>query len=1790
MNSETKPMFDERRSNELSRFMAMDDERQFQFLQSKSDKVTRDNFQEKRVKYFETRKAQISSSINEIERYEFLDFDTSDEEQVRVKKETPYTFMGLEGKRQADEFKPGPRTELAEKHLINRFGKNYKEFFSVELHDKPLKMMEVGKGLIDPDYRNSEHWSSLEALVYMDDDERWEVAKAHFQLDDKVKYQTQGASFKAGPGWSVVPPKFAERDWSPSEKREQVEKYKRDVASRDGMIQLALMSDYFDDSEKAIAMDIAADDDVREHYNVLKGMDSNRLAMLGHMVRVYRGEVGAVGNVLSDYTNAADWKEKGLAVFGGIRDLGRSIGEQATGDVLDIYNGLESFGLKDNGLYQFGKLFLNIVYDDAVDSSHDEQIEEAVENNLVNQMRGQISVPFGRDVGWLEYSVKGVASSLPALLAMSNPLTSGLWFSTARKRLKDEMIANGADVESANFYATAGAGLSMLVERAQFGGYSKAFKEGWKSKLVASILHFTKDTVSESVEEGIQYGVEEFCKQMAVGEDFDTAAFTELVKGSWNQTVDSLGTCGIMTFGSRSIGSAGAVISHAEKVNMKHALMPLHNEANGLDPDSGVALDNGEIEDIEIDALDADNQVIRDVLTGESFTFEGEMYDVIEAAHKAAKKPESQWSRAEQLAVIRGNMPKSLEKMSSAGRADVLRAIDSVLSGDQKSEADTQMSESNKQPELFDESEMEQKRATTLDKKAENSSFVGKAFKVVKDLIPSSKTKPTLLKFKGSDNTQKQDVVIEAFNKLPDSVAMPNGETVLIHNPENGSLAKRALHLAAGKGKNRVVNYRAKWISNIAETAANPDAVLKTGTENKFVVKKYDTGYHVLVIGKGGKLIDQDFRLISQFLDKNAGGKRGNAEVEWLNNDKALVSQSPTEGKSPSFESPVSQALPEARSASSDPVDPNSPRRRDGNQSSLGTPSASDSNIDGKSKKSSKPLSPRKANEEFLPNFKPTSAEGKTMLVGYADFVNRTKGMNEEHGDNGVINKTRNLLKSVNRGRKNLFSSVRSWLRSDMPLLLDRLQYADSNRQVYHKSYTHIIDRFSKAFRALQSDDAVNVSKHVFNGGDLKDILQYLKADKDTVDALYDAYKEVREVLDHAHKIYKRLGFGVKYQKNYIPRTFRNFGRYEQFARAELGTEVVDAAYSAWKKVTKDKDEKLNELTKRSIIEELFKKNSPKSNKFQIRGPRTFEVHDGNLQDYLPVDVSLMKYFHELADNMTIINMFGEDYVSAILTGNQELIDVEKELMKFDNIDAWLELKYTNYRKLDGKDKANVVKALQYMFGNISKSRVEKTLQKLNYGLGMNSFTSSISQLGDYANSAFDIGVIDTAVGVIRHFNKEYRIEQEDIGHGEISGEDVKANKRLKDIEKEERKARMEDQNVFENCAEIFQDVALWSTFIKYTDGWVKQHYLTGLVEHLRKDIAKGKLKVTDAMFSHLGDTELAKKVYAVLKSDNAKEVLNLAQDSELAANWAKFDLEIKALKAEIAYIDVDMGRQEFAISESKRFDPQSVPELNQGLRELESRKAKAQQSLDELLEQKGDSEVELSYALTKVLNFRYVQTFPTDAKLDKSLNYFNLTINDTLDISSALRLGLYPFKSPVLKMFDIMRRSVVDNWVKAARTNNSYLRGMYLRRGTGNLLKYAGYFAVFNGVSDFIKDVLLDRPIGDEDEYLVENLIKMIGMNRWQVMQMTRNKDGFASGLVNMFTPPVVNKSYEMSQMVYAAATDKEKMLENRVRKLWNLVPAVGKPIYWISPDGWGGRDYSEKDEEKRWHYGGSR
>jgi len=176
--------------------------------------------------------------------------------------------------------------------------------------------------------------------------------------------------------------------------------------------------------------------------------------------------------------------------------------------------------------------------------------------------------------------------------------------------------------------------------------------------------------------------------------------------------------------------------------------------------------------------------------------------------------------------------------------------------------------------------------------------------------VPIDDVKPAELDVKGT-NKDILTRVAEEYRSWPEKITAADGSEILLANPEEGYISKRALHLVWDNEKDMIKIDKARWLPNVPTTLTTASIRLadhKTG--NRVFVKSYSNGTrHMVVVAPDGVVLEQKpftGRLVTQF-PSTTGARREGMIIDWERENGEGRSQGNPNPTSPASASPGSR-------------------------------------------------------------------------------------------------------------------------------------------------------------------------------------------------------------------------------------------------------------------------------------------------------------------------------------------------------------------------------------------------------------------------------------------------------------------------------------------------------------------------------------------------------------------------------------------------------------------------------------------------------------------------------------------------------------------------------------------------------------------------------------------------------------------------------------------------------------------------------------------------------------------
>lgn len=174
---------------------------------------------------------------------------------------------------------------------------------------------------------------------------------------------------------------------------------------------------------------------------------------------------------------------------------------------------------------------------------------------------------------------------------------------------------------------------------------------------------------------------------------------------------------------------------------------------------------------------------------------------------------------------------------------------------------------------------------------------------------------------------------------------------------------------------------------------------------------------------------------------------------------------------------------------------------------------------------------------------------------------------------------------------------------------------------------------------------------------------------------------------------------------------------------------------------------------------------------------------------------------------------------------------------------------------------------------------------------------------------------------------------------------------------------------------------------------------------------------------------------------------------------------------------------------------------------------------------------------------------------LNELMNFQPIALSEMPE--AYLRMGngrlLYMLKTFTIKQFDIYRNEVFANIREGVATGNK----KQTIQGMQNLTRLLFFFVMMNASADFLKDLLLGRET-PPDDYIVNNILRTMGISKFQIYSARR--EGLGTAVGKTILPPFkfIDSLYKDIHKV------KDGNLDPEDAKTLASIPVVGKLYYW--------------------------
>ena len=151
-----------------------------------------------------------------------------------------------------------------------------------------------------------------------------------------------------------------------------------------------------------------------------------------------------------------------------------------------------------------------------------------------------------------------------------------------------------------------------------------------------------------------------------------------------------------------------------------------------------------------------------------------------------------------------------------------------------------------------------------------------------------------------------------------------------------------------------------------------------------------------------------------------------------------------------------------------------------------------------------------------------------------------------------------------------------------------------------------------------------------------------------------------------------------------------------------------------------------------------------------------------------------------------------------------------------------------------------------------------------------------------------------------------------------------------------------------------------------------------------------------------------------------------------------------------------------------------------------------------------------------------------------------------------------YMYKTFVLKRLDILRNKGYNEIKAGVKSGNK----KQIAKGIAKLLWLAFMFTLADASADAVKDMVRGKPLDTLDNYIVDNLLQMIMLNKYTISKS--RKEGPGVFFKDNITLPVSNLNAAFKDVISLTDEDSEKGSET-IRR----IPWIGEMYYWYMGEG---------------------
>ena len=745
----------------------------------------------------------------------------------------------------------------------------------------------------------------------------------------------------------------------------------------------------------------------------------------------------------------------------------------------------------------------------------------------------------------------------------------------------------------------------------------------------------------------------------------------------------------------------------------------------------------------------------------------------------------------------------------------------------------------------------------------------------------------------------------------------------------------------------------------------------------------------------------------------------------------------------------------------------------------------------------------------------------------------------------GVVESYRSVEQSISR----IGEPISTRAKQISPALKNKIRrYGfDLKRRVFRDEKA--VKPFLEGYKKMSDRDKSDLDL-AFKNSDTAKIDEVL-----TKNNLKKEFAPVRAALEAIHKRATESGLDVGYIEDYFPRQVKDLkGMLKFFQKQDIWPELA--------KIIKGKEEKLGRKMsneeKAELLNTMLRGYKGKAKPGNIKTREISVVTPDINKFYQDSPQALMNYIYKMNDFVEARRFFGKAAQGS---------DMSEKTLE-DSIGNFV-LDLLQKGEIKGIEAKDVEDILSARFGQKGPTGITSAVRNISYIETMGSITSAITQIGDVTWSLYKSGFYRTGKAIAKKL----------VGRSEISREDVGIERIAEEFSDKSKSANAVNK--------VFKMVGL-----DWMDSLVKETFINALFDKY-KGLAKKEpiskaptVKSDEGMKTNLSSAFIEEKGNPGIGFEsNTKNELVQRYDKQIKIVYRhtdgtpkailKFDIKNPGSKevetrsdysiGPVVYVDPEFRRRgiasklyDFAKSNgydiensSGKFDltPEGAALVNSRQTRAKSKFSKEMDALfgDEANQVVSDLQNGVASENVKFLLFTNLADFqPIDAS-EMPEGYLK---------GGNARI-LYMLKTYTLKQIDIFR--------------NEVFIGMHKRpaEALGNLVRLAALFTLCNASADVIKDLILGRPLYDEDddegnfwaEKFIDYLLRIMGLTKYSLYKFKR--DGIAEGVSSIVLPPIFNFITRGGKDVDKAMKD-DGEFEPHQAEIIQSVPLLGKLYYW--------------------------